>query len=203
MTKGNLFFTILTITIISAFTVCKEENKNNSEKDDEYYNSFFEGFTSEFQSNPYSELKISPWSTFNEIKASYKKLVLLYHPDKSGRNTTEKFMNIQKAYEVIKKSRKINNEEDLNESKLSNFLNMTASKIVHVFVIYVILFLLKYLFQLFSRFFDFIWVKIILYYISWLIIDGFLPHLIDDVGNKMVYSIILMLFLNYSKNKFL
>ena len=112
-------------------------------------------------------------------------------------------MNIQKAYEVIKKSRKINNEEDLNESKLSNFLNMTASKIVHVFVIYVILFLLKYLFQLFSRFFDFIWVKIILYYISWLIIDGFLPHLIDDVGNKMVYSIILMLFLNYSKNKFL
>lgn len=44
-------------------------------------------------------LGISPNSTKREIKAAYRKLVIIHHPDRGGK--TEDFIKIQKAYEYL------------------------------------------------------------------------------------------------------
>ena len=51
----------------------------------------------------YSILDIDKTATEEEIKKSYKKLALLYHPDKNNGNeeTTEKFKKISEAYSVL------------------------------------------------------------------------------------------------------
>ena len=53
--------------------------------------------------SPFEVLAVDPGSPFSVIKASYKKLILTNHPDKSGDPETKKrFIEIQKAYEQIK-----------------------------------------------------------------------------------------------------
>ncbi len=52
--------------------------------------------------DPYSILEISESASEKEIKQSYKKLSLKYHPDKSKiKNSREKFMEINKAYRAL------------------------------------------------------------------------------------------------------
>lgn len=69
---------------------------------------------SENSPNLYSLLDLPPTCTQKEIREQYKKLVFLCHPDKTKNNPelTEKFRNIQKAYEVLSNpdSRKIYDE---------------------------------------------------------------------------------------------
>jgi curved DNA-binding protein CbpA len=48
----------------------------------------------------YDLLEISPTSTQEEIKKSYRSLVLKYHPDKN-KDGEEHFKQIQEAYEVL------------------------------------------------------------------------------------------------------
>ena len=50
----------------------------------------------------YRTLEIADGSTDQEIKAAYRRLVKLYHPDKSGdENTRDKFIDVNEAYEVL------------------------------------------------------------------------------------------------------
>lgn len=49
----------------------------------------------------YSVLEVSKKATEDEIKTAYRKLALKYHPDKNGGETSEKFQEIQRAYEVL------------------------------------------------------------------------------------------------------
>ena len=53
--------------------------------------------------DPYEILEISPSSNKSEIKKAYKKLALIYHPDKNKDdiNAKNKFMFINKAYETL------------------------------------------------------------------------------------------------------
>ena len=52
--------------------------------------------------DPYSILEISELASEKEIKQSYKKLSLKYHPDKSKiKNSRDKFMEINKAYRAL------------------------------------------------------------------------------------------------------
>ena len=53
--------------------------------------------------DPYEILEISPFSGKKEIKKAYKRLALLYHPDKNKDdiNAKNKFMLINKAYETL------------------------------------------------------------------------------------------------------
>ena len=50
----------------------------------------------------YRTLEIPSGSTDGEIKAAYRRLAKLYHPDKSGDpNTRDKFIDVNEAYEVL------------------------------------------------------------------------------------------------------
>ena len=49
--------------------------------------------------NPYTILNVSKTATSEEIKRSYKKLILVHHPDKGG--NVESFINVKNAYDIL------------------------------------------------------------------------------------------------------
>jgi curved DNA-binding protein CbpA len=51
--------------------------------------------------NLYEILEVSQKATKTDIKKSYKKLILKYHPDKNNQNTSEKFLEIKNAYDIL------------------------------------------------------------------------------------------------------
>ena len=61
----------------------------------------------------YAALEIVPTATDEEVKRAYHRMAMMYHPDRVvenedlKRSATEKFREIQKAYEYIKKERNI------------------------------------------------------------------------------------------------
>ncbi len=56
--------------------------------------------------DPYMILGVSPSDDFDKIKAVYKRLVKIYHPD-SDTGNEEFFIKIQHAYEQIKKEKEV------------------------------------------------------------------------------------------------
>lgn len=54
-------------------------------------------------SNLYADLEVSETATLDEIKKSYRRLSMLYHPDKNKNNpeATTKFQTIAEAYETL------------------------------------------------------------------------------------------------------
>jgi len=72
--------------------------------------------------NLYEILEIPPNATIDEIKKSYKKLVIKWHPDKhmndinNIKNIEEKFRNIQIAYEILSDVDRKNKYDLMNES---------------------------------------------------------------------------------------
>lgn len=80
-------------------------NRNYQKKQ----NTTFFGFENEIE-KAFETLNISKNATDAEVKKAYRKLVLIFHPDKTELNekvASEKFDAITKAYEIIKKSRNI------------------------------------------------------------------------------------------------
>jgi len=64
-------------------------------------------------------------STLNDIKRNYKKLSLLFHPDKGG--NSEDFKIIKNAYEILSDFKK-RREYDMNLLSNSNNLDGTGSR---------------------------------------------------------------------------
>lgn len=74
--------------------------------------------------NYYLILGLSNFSTSVEIKAVFRRLAKLHHPDKNGGNT-EKFLEIFEAYEfLMDETRKISFDENLKK-ELSDRINLT------------------------------------------------------------------------------
>ncbi len=68
--------------------------------------------------DPFEIFQLEPECSMEDVKLRYKKLILKYHPDKSGYDSKEEYRAIQKAYAVI-----LSMKEE--EAKLTGQLNQT------------------------------------------------------------------------------
>ena len=76
----------------------------------------------------YKILEINTNSSSNEIKSSYKKLALKYHPDRSG-GDEDKFKEITEAYSILSDTKKKNDYDkfgiigDINTENMEDIIN--------------------------------------------------------------------------------
>ncbi len=68
--------------------------------------------------DPYQILKVHPSAKLEEIKKAYRKLVKIHHPDKGGDSAV--MLEVNSAWEILKKKHKDLNLNKLNNSKLYN-----------------------------------------------------------------------------------
>jgi curved DNA-binding protein CbpA len=123
-------------------------NKNNYF--DNYTNYNYSNTNSTIKSsnnNLYETLGLKVNCTKEEIKKAYKKLILKYHPDKTNEKTSEKFLEIKNAFDILHDDEKrdfynkmmfndyknmdgmINLNNILNANNVLNINNLTQQKI--------------------------------------------------------------------------
>ena len=68
--------------------------------------------------DPYQILKVHPSAKLEEIKKAYRKLVKIHHPDKGGDSAV--MLEINSAWEILKKKHKDLNFNKVNNSKIYN-----------------------------------------------------------------------------------
>ena len=68
--------------------------------------------------DPYQILKVHPSAKLEEIKKAYRKLVKIHHPDKGGDSAV--MLEVNSAWEILKKKHKDLNLNQVNNSKLYN-----------------------------------------------------------------------------------
>ena len=66
--------------------------------------------------DPYQILKVHPSAKLEEIKKAYRKLVKIHHPDKGGDSAV--MLEVNSAWEILKKKHKDLNLNKVNNSKL-------------------------------------------------------------------------------------
>ena len=66
--------------------------------------------------DPYQILKVHPSAKLEEIKKAYRKLVKIHHPDKGGNAAV--MLEVNSAWEILKKKHKDLNLNKVNNSKL-------------------------------------------------------------------------------------
>ena len=85
--------------------------------------------------NHYQILNISENATIEEIKIAYRKLAILYHPDKNKNiDANQKFVKIKNSYDVLLdpiKRKKFDKELEIQrlQSKIYNELNKKTIKL--------------------------------------------------------------------------
>ena len=68
--------------------------------------------------DPYQILNVHPSAKLEEIKKAYRKLVKIHHPDKGGDSAV--MLEINSAWEILKKNHKDLNLNKVNNSKVYN-----------------------------------------------------------------------------------
>ena len=68
--------------------------------------------------DPYQILKVHPSAKLEEIKKAYRKLVKIHHPDKGGDSAV--MLEVNSAWEILKKKHKDLNLNKVNNSKAYN-----------------------------------------------------------------------------------
>jgi len=68
--------------------------------------------------DPYQILKVHPSAKIEEIKKAYRKLVKIHHPDKGG--DSEVMLEVNSAWEILKKKHKDPNLNKISNSKVNN-----------------------------------------------------------------------------------
>jgi hypothetical protein len=148
--------------------------------------------------NPYRVLRLPPWSTMEDIKKKYNELVKKYHPDKNKENSGNKakFIYIQKAYERLKKQRKLEKLEKENNPDFEDdevfgdnpFLNAVFDVIKTISLFVVFWGFLYYLFTWSYRFFILIWSPVLYMMATFLFIDRLFPHYFKNSGAQYLFS---------------
>ena len=83
--------------------------------------------------NLYNDLELDVSASIDKIKQSYKKLCYKYHPDKNNNLSSEKFIRIKKAYEILSnESEKKKYDETININNNNRNLE-NIIKIVSIF----------------------------------------------------------------------
>ena len=116
-----------------------------------YYNIIIQNQEKIKTFDPYEILEINPLSSKSDIKKAYKKLALIYHPDKNKDdvNAKNKFMLINKAYETLTNEEAKNNFELYGnpDGPMSMRLSLgmpsfVLNKSYHTFILIVFLFVI-------------------------------------------------------------
>lgn len=84
-------------------------------------------------SDPYIILELNNTNniTKDDIKKAYKRLILKYHPDKNKNiDTTEKFREIQTAYEILYDDNKRHEYQNLSTNKKNEYYNVVKNIII-------------------------------------------------------------------------
>ena len=146
--------------------------------------------------NPYRVLGIPPWSSMKKIKRKYNELVKKYHPDKSETGNREDFELIQKSFELIKKKRK-ENEENEEDISFSSVLRSTIGDILNVEIIFGLIYIVAYAIYKFN---ELIYVPVFYMIISFTIIDNIFPHFFSESFIEYIACAVIGWFL-YSRHK--
>lgn len=72
----------------------------------------------------YEQLEINSNSSDEEIKRAWKKLALRYHPDKNNNISSEKFIKIKYAYDILSNKNLKKQYDDKLKFKISNGINI-------------------------------------------------------------------------------
>jgi len=90
------------------------------------------------KNNLYELLEININSSKKDIKNAWKKLALKYHPDKNNNNSSEKFLKIKYAYEILSND-DLKNQYDkklnfyLRTNKIEDIFNLNSKNNIHNF----------------------------------------------------------------------
>jgi hypothetical protein len=165
-------------------------------------------FYDDIVNNPYRELRIPPWSTMSQVKQKYKELVKMYHPDKTkNRNSHDKFLAIQQAYERIKNRRKSENTyessydyDENDESEEDNsFYDAISDTIKIISGCGVSMTFIYFVSYMCYKFYALIYGPLFSMITSFVIIDRLFPHYFKNWENQVIYSFVFGIILIFSK----
>jgi hypothetical protein len=187
----NIYLFCITLSLLS-LSLCFDYSESIPDFDD-------------YIDNPYRVLRLPPWSSLEDIKKKYNELVKKYHPDKNKENSgnAAKFMQIQKAYERLKKQRRLEQLEkeknqDLEDEDMfgdSPFLNAVVDTIKTIS--YFMLFWggLYYLLLWTYKVFNFIWSPVFYMMVTFLFIDRLFPHYFKNSRAQYIFSFLVGLLI--------
>lgn len=149
--------------------------------------------------NPYRVFGLPPWSSMKKIRKKYNELVRKYHPDKSHRDTREEFEKIQQSYDLIKKKRK-ENEENETEMSFSTVIIDTIRSIINVELLFVLIYIIAFITFKFQML-----IAIPLFYLilSFTLIDNMIPHWFQTELNECFAGLIFGILLYYLHRKYI
>ena len=149
--------------------------------------------------NPYRVFGLPPWASMKKIKKKYNELVRKYHPDKSHGDTRKEFEIIQNSYDLIKKQRK-ENEENEEEMSFSIVITDTIRSIINVELVFLVIYTVAYV----TFKFQMLIVKPLFYMIiSFTFIDNIFPHLFRTSYNEYIISFVGGILLLIFHNKYI
>ena len=156
----------------------------------------FKGLLNQYTLSPYRVLGIPPWSTDNAIKKKYKTLARKLHPDKNpSPNAKDEFQIVQKAYEEIKKTRKLESSNDNSHLKgFNSFLSETFTEIFRTQSLFNLIYLICWLIYKFNQF---IFKPMIFVIITFNLIDTVFPHIIQSQTSVIIVTAILTITLHF------
>jgi curved DNA-binding protein CbpA len=157
--------------------------------------------------NPYRELRIPPWSSMSQIKQRYKELVKAYHPDKTKtRNSHDKFLAIQQAYEKIKNRRKSSEREDnaydyddFESEEVNSFFDAVSDTLKIITACGISMSGVYFISWICYKFYALIYTPLFTMITSFVICDRLFPHFFKNFENQTFYSFVFGILLIFSQ----